>query len=310
MWHFHGSPLPPEDEPRPAFDDIAKEGGIGPETVGTAALRRRDLVADLERFELQGPAGTLTGWVTESGDESATPVLFIHPINLQGACWGAVVAFLDPPRRCVLPDLRGHGGSDGFGPYGLEQWGADCLAAMDHFGIKRQHVVGASLGGPLSVYLAAEHPTRIASVTALGSALRIEGEEPEAVLDVLRAKGVREMFREVVPKISVAPEAPEDLIEEIVDLANPNDAETVAEIWGATIASDAGPFAARVRCPVLVATGEHDKTCTPEQGAQMAERLGTSLVLMSGVGHLPMLEDAEATARRSEEFLGSVGGEG
>lgn len=28
MWHFHASPLPPEDEPRPAFGDTAKERGL------------------------------------------------------------------------------------------------------------------------------------------------------------------------------------------------------------------------------------------------------------------------------------------
>jgi hypothetical protein len=29
MWHFHCSPLPPEDEPKPAFGDTAKDRGLG-----------------------------------------------------------------------------------------------------------------------------------------------------------------------------------------------------------------------------------------------------------------------------------------
>jgi hypothetical protein len=29
MWHFHASPLPPEDEPRPSIDDTARERGLG-----------------------------------------------------------------------------------------------------------------------------------------------------------------------------------------------------------------------------------------------------------------------------------------
>src|SRR4051812_44769014 len=29
MWHFHASPLPPEDEPRPSIDDTAAERGLG-----------------------------------------------------------------------------------------------------------------------------------------------------------------------------------------------------------------------------------------------------------------------------------------
>lgn len=29
MWHFHASPLPPEDEPRPSINDTARERGLG-----------------------------------------------------------------------------------------------------------------------------------------------------------------------------------------------------------------------------------------------------------------------------------------
>lgn len=29
MWHFHCSPLPPLDEPRPCFDDTARQRGLG-----------------------------------------------------------------------------------------------------------------------------------------------------------------------------------------------------------------------------------------------------------------------------------------
>jgi hypothetical protein len=29
MWHYHASPLPPEDETRPAFTDTARERGLG-----------------------------------------------------------------------------------------------------------------------------------------------------------------------------------------------------------------------------------------------------------------------------------------
>jgi pimeloyl-ACP methyl ester carboxylesterase len=271
--------------------------------MGRAAPRRRHLASGLDRFEFRGPAGTIGGWTFGSPDSGEIPALFIHPINLQGACWAEVVERLDPPRYSLLPDLRGHGGSDANGPYGLEHWAADCLEVLDRFGVERAHVAGGSLGGPLGVFLAVEHRHRIATVTAIGSALRIEGDEPEAVLKVLREKGVKGMFREVIPQISVAPGTPHEIVERILELANPNDADTVAQIWAATISADVGPIASRVRCPVLVASGEHDRTCTPEQGAAMAERLSTSLVVMPGIGHLPMLEDAAATADLVSTFL-------
>jgi 3-oxoadipate enol-lactonase len=257
----------------------------------------------MERFEIDGPAGRLRGWVDGPRDGGPLPVLFAHPINLQGACWDGVAGALEPARFCLLPDLRGHGSSDPGGPYGLEHWAADLLAVLDHFGVERAHVVGGSLGGPLAVYLAAEVPDRVASITAIGAALRIEGADVSAVLEVLREKGVQGMFREVIPEISVAPGTEQAVIERILELANPNDVDTVGAIWGATIASDAGPYAPAVRCPALVLTGEHDKTCTPEQGAEMARRLGTELEIMPAVGHLPMVEAPAALARIVSERL-------
>jgi 3-oxoadipate enol-lactonase len=139
--------------------------------------------------------------------------------------------------------------------------------------------------------------TSPASITAIGSALAIEGEDVSAVLEVLREKGVAQMFRDVIPEISVAPGTDQAVIERILELANPNDVDTVAAIWGATITTDVTSFADGVRCPALVISGEHDKTCPVEQGEAMAKGLGAELLILEGVGHLPMVErPAELTA--------------
>ena len=267
----------------------------------------------MEPFDIQGPVGRLHGWTAGQRGGSAQPVLFAHPINLRGACWEPVADVLSGKRFCVMPDLRGHGESDPGGPFGLAEWGADLRAAMDHHKLERAHVVGGSLGGPLAVYLAATLPNRVASITAIGAALAIEGPDVTAVLAVLREKGVRGMFREVIPQISVAPGTDSAVIERILDLANPNDVDTVAAIWGATISSDAGPLAGQVRCPALIITGEHDRTCTVEQGQEMARKLNTELRILAGVGHLPMVEtpaeltEAIATHLDACERGGSAG---
>jgi pimeloyl-ACP methyl ester carboxylesterase len=265
----------------------------------------------VKRLEVHGEAGRLAVWTYRPGPggEPRTPVLFVHPINLQGACWAGVAPQL-AGRLSLLPDLRGHGDSAADGPFGVEEWATDCLSAMDAAGVERAHVVGASLGGPIAVHLAVHVPDRVASIVAIGSALAIRGAEVEEVLAVLREKGVAGMFREVIPQISVAPGTSTEVIERILSLANPNDVETVAAIWGATISDDVTDIAPRVGCPVTVATGEHDLTCPVEQGAAMADRLSTRLVVMPSLGHLPMLEDPAATAALITEHLSRVEREG
>lgn len=258
-----------------------------------------------EPFGVRGPAGALAGWTMGRPSDEAVPVLFIHPINLQGSGWKEMCAYLPGRRFCMMPDLRGHGRSAPVGPYGIDEWASDCLAVLDHFEVDRAHVVGGSLGGPLAVALAATMPERVASISAIGAALAIRGDDVSAVLDAIAEKGVRGMFREVIPHISVAPNTPEPVIERILDAANPNDGETVAAIWAATIAADVTDLADAVRCPAQVITGEHDMTCTPEQGEEMARRLRTKLVTMPGVGHLPMYEAPRALGQLVAEHLAS-----
>ncbi|MEZ5101764.1 MAG: alpha/beta fold hydrolase [Thermoleophilia bacterium] len=250
-------------------------------------------MAAATRHELDGPAGRLSWLRAGEAGAGGSPVLLVHPINLQAACWERVVAGL-APRRCVAPDLRGHGRSAADGPFGLAEWTADCVAVLDAAGIERAHVVGGSLGGTIAVALAAMLPERVASVTAIGSTLAVEGADLDAVVAILREKGVAGMFREVIPQISVAPGTSPELIEELLALANPNGPDTVIAIWQAVLATDARARAHDVRCPVLVVSGELDRTCPPEQARELAERTGGRLELIPGVGHLPVLESPDA----------------
>jgi pimeloyl-ACP methyl ester carboxylesterase len=115
------------------------------------------------------------------------------------------------------------------------------------------------------------------------------------------------MFRDVIPEISVAPGTDPAVIERILELANPNDVETVGAIWGATISADSRPLAARVTCPAMVISGEHDRTCTPEQAREMAAALGVELRILPGVGHLPMVEEPGPLAALVSEHLAAAG---
>lgn len=263
-------------------------------------------MAGVTRRELDGPAGRLSWLDAPGADADATPVLLVHPINLQAACWERVAAGL-APRRCVAPDLRGHGSSAADGPFGLVEWAADCVAVLDAAGVERAHVVGGSLGGTIAVRLAATLPERVASVTAIGSTLAVEGADLDAVVAILREKGVPGMFREVVPQISVAPGTSPELIEELLALANPNGPDTVIAIWQAVLATDARALAADVCCPVLVVSGELDRTCPPGQARELAERTGGRLELIPGVGHLPMLESPDALLALLRPHLDAAG---
>ncbi len=54
-------------------------------------------------------------------------------------------------------------------PYRIEQMAADTVALIDALGLKRPHVVGASMGGMIAQNLAAHYRDRVASLTSIMS---------------------------------------------------------------------------------------------------------------------------------------------
>jgi pimeloyl-ACP methyl ester carboxylesterase len=56
-------------------------------------------------------------------------------------------------------------------PYTLSDMGDDAIGLLDHLGIDRAHVVGASMGGMIVQTMAIEHPDRLLSVTSIMSTI-------------------------------------------------------------------------------------------------------------------------------------------
>lgn len=73
--------------------------------------------------------------------------------------------------RVIATDLRGHGLSGK--PHDTRQYGAemvdDVLRLLDHLKIGKAHVVGYSLGGMITLKLAAMHPERLLTASPLGA---------------------------------------------------------------------------------------------------------------------------------------------
>ncbi|MEW6475068.1 MAG: alpha/beta hydrolase [Actinomycetota bacterium] len=271
------------------------------------------MIAELEAIAVDGPVGPLAGWQAgpAPGQPGPVPVLFLHPVNTAGRVWEDVVAALEPGRSCLLPDLRGHGGSVLRGPFTVEGYAADALAVLDALGVERAHVVGGSLGGAIAVALAATAPDRIASIAAFGSllSLPVSKEDLETVAQTIRTLGTRGYFEEIAPgTLSPARRSDRELLDRIVALSvgTGRTPEMVTGILLNALRCDVTAAADSVRCPSLIVTGEHDAWCTAEVGQAMAKALGTDHVVLAGVGHLPMVEEPGRVATLLADHFASA----
>jgi pimeloyl-ACP methyl ester carboxylesterase len=108
---------------------------------------------------------------TPDGAEIFYEVRGTGPINLAlahgwggvGGLWYQVTRHLEGQQFCSwLIDSRGHGRSPPpASGYEYDDFASDILAVADHAGAERFIPVGFSLGGKVTLYLTAKHPSRV-----------------------------------------------------------------------------------------------------------------------------------------------------
>lgn len=97
------------------------------------------------------------------------PLVLVHGLGSARTVWKPVMPALARTFDVTAVDLPGHGETSWVAgtPMDARALARHVLGTLDVLGIARAHLVGNSLGGWTAVELAAAHPDRVASVTAL-----------------------------------------------------------------------------------------------------------------------------------------------
>lgn len=121
--------------------------------------------------------------VTEAGPEARWLTL-VHGLSQHRGVFSAQVEAFRESHRLLLVDLPGHGLSASMpGPYGLEEYSAAVLAALDEAGVERTIYFGTHTGAGVGLLLACRAPLRFASLVLEGPV--IPGRLPPVVVESL-----------------------------------------------------------------------------------------------------------------------------
>lgn len=138
------------------------------------------------------------------------PVVLIHGFTATGPLnWVApgITKALAKDYRVITLDARGHGKSAK--PHDPKKYGSemveDVVRLLDHLKIKKAHVVGYSMGGFITLKLAATHPERVQSATLGGSGWFRPGDKErgnfgeELAKSLDEGKGLEPLFVRLTP---------------------------------------------------------------------------------------------------------------
>ena len=205
------------------------------------------------------------------------------------------------PGGALVPNLvRSYLGRPSPSVYTLEHMADDAAKLLDHLGIERAHVVGASMGGMIAQIFAARHAERTATLGIIFSSNNsaflpppapkallslIKGPPPNSPRDVIVENSVR------VSKIIGSPgyrKSDEQLRAEAIEAyERAHYPQGIGRHFSAVLGTGSlKRFDHRISAPTVVIHGKADKLMRPSGGRSIASAIPNArLVLFDGMAH-------------------------
>lgn len=229
-------------------------------------------------------------------DDSGTgkAILFLHSFNQSRLMWEKQLTyFLEKGYRVVSMDIRGHGGSDFIrGQQTVEKFADDAIALLNHLGIERAYIVGASLGGYIGLRMWSKRKEVVAGLIISGSKARNDSPEIQErrrnQIKLIEEQGLEEFVKNTYRRLAKKTRDERPWVVEIMQLISLN---MTAEAVAATLVSlidkeDERPYLASINVPVLIMVGTEDVFTPRELSEEMHEGIpGSELVVFEDAGH-------------------------
>jgi len=258
-------------------------------------------------------ANIVTLHYSESGQ--GMPVVLLHGYPLSAAIWHEQQTRLSEHCRVITPDLRGHGHSPAPpGVYEMDLLAGDVLALLDALEIKKAAILGHSMGGYVTLAAWKLAPERFLALGLIASQAGADSEEARQgrykMAEKVAAEGSKVVAEAMIPKL-FAPGSPAaaPIIEQVRQMIlNTQPAGIIGALKGMAVRFDFGPLLPDLNIPVLVIAGDQDQIIPPAKAKAMASAVsGATLTTVANAGHMPMLEQPQATTTAIRHFLGAAG---
>ncbi len=276
-------------------------------------------------------AGTRTHVrVTPSGD-GAEPALFVHGLGGSALNWTDLAGALAHRLDVHAIDLPGHGlsGPPPRGRYSPNVHAGTVIAYLEQSGRGPVHLVGNSMGGAVSILVAARRPDLVRTLTLISPAVpdnrpRIYPLKNNPRMALLAVPALGEMAVRAFNS-RYAPEArakgtimlcfadrsrfPEQRMRELVAEMREREAlphtdaamlRSMRSLARSQLLRGRRGWAAmrRIQAPTLVLWGDTDRLVAPDLAPYVAAAIDDSrLLVLDDVGHTAMMENPAATAR-------------
>lgn len=235
--------------------------------------------------------------ILEAGPESSETVVLLHGFGGDLSTWLFNQTALAEKMRVVAVDLPGHGASSPIaGEDVFPKIVTAVEAAVDAVAPGRVHLVAHSFGGAVAAAIAANQPSRVASLTLIAPIGLSRQMSRDFLVDFIAAERRRPLLSVLERLFADPSKITSDMVEGTLRFKR---LEGVAEALSAiadTIADDSGQVQSiggqlkELSCPVMIVWGDRDDIVPVPQADEVPAN--AELRIIPGVGHMPQMEAA------------------
>jgi len=248
--------------------------------------------------------------LTEGPGPDAETVVLIGSLGSDRSMWNPQIGTLSASVHVLSVDLRGHGRSPvPPGPYSVRELAEDVVALLDSLDLARVHIVGLSLGGAVSQWIAIHRPERVWTLTLLCTSAKFG--KPAQWLEraaAVRAAGTASVADAVLARWFTPELADRDT--DLVDRHRRMIVDTSDEGYAACCEAlsdwDSRSDLSRITAPTLVIAGLQDPSTTPADLKIIADGVaGSTFRVLDPAAHLANVEQAGPVTAAVAAHIGS-----
>jgi pimeloyl-ACP methyl ester carboxylesterase len=273
-----------------------------PERAVRAALAYERRVAGLERKEVTLANGLR--YVYLEGGRGA-PLVLLHGFGANKDNFTRVAKHLTPRYRVIVPDHVGFGESSKppQADYAPRAQAERLRAFARALGVSKLHLGGNSMGGHIALTYAALYPKEVESLWLLNAA-GVWSAPPSELRKRIKESGENPMivknedeFARLVSLVTARPLMIPRPFLDVVAQERIRNRELEQRIFKQLAADSVEERIRGLAIPALIVWGQQDRVLHPgSAGILQMLLIRSEVVMMPGVGHLPMLEEPERSA--------------
>lgn len=254
----------------------------------------------------------------EGPRDDPRPIVLLHGTSASLHTWDGWAALLQGQRRVIRFDMPGFGltGPDPKNDYSMAAYVGFVGAALDRLEVRNCVLAGNSLGGQIAWNFALAAPNRVSQLVLVDSAgYPLVSESVPLGFRLARMPGLRNVMEYVLPRgviqgslrnvygdpAKVSPE----LVDRYMDMAlRAGNRKALALRFEQPISANAHQIKS-LKLPTLVVWGGRDRLIPLVNGQRFAaDIVGSRLVVLEDLGHVPQEEDPERSLAPVKAFLG------